>query len=205
VGTVLLGLYKVHPDWGILATDLQDLWEHRAPEEPPPPPGPAPYPGSEWIEAVRCSESPNPRDPQRYPALERFSYARAGDVGRVVAWTTEVCATWPATADNPYPGPWNRPTARPILVVGTTYDPATPYRAVQAMTRRLADARLLTLEGYGHTALVNASSCVNEYESRYLIDGILPPVGATCQQDTPPFAAHDPAIPQKREAHPQAP
>jgi hypothetical protein len=56
------------------------------------------------------------------------------------------------------------------------------------MTRQLADARLLTVEGYGHTALENPSSCVNEHESRYLIDGTLPPVGATCQQDTPPFS-----------------
>ncbi len=154
-----------------------------------------PYPGFEQIDAVRCSESPNPRDLRSYHAQEAFSYARAGDIGRVVAWSTEVCATWPATADNPYTGPWNRTTAHPILVVNTTYDPATPYQGAQAMTRQLADARLLTLEGYGHTALINASSCVNEYESRYLIDGILPPAGATCQQDTPPFATHNPDHP----------
>jgi hypothetical protein len=53
-------------------------------------------------------------------------------------------------------------------VVGTTYDPATPYQGAQAMTRELGDARLLTLEGYGHTTLTNPSRCVNEYESRYL-------------------------------------
>src|SRR5262249_5924571 len=87
-----------------------------------------------------------------------------------------------------YTGPWNRVTAHPILVVNTTYDPATPYGAAQAMIQELADARLLTLEGYGHTAMVNASRCINEYETRYLIDGILPPTGATCQQDIPPFA-----------------
>jgi pimeloyl-ACP methyl ester carboxylesterase len=192
VGTVLENLYTVHPQWSTLATKLQDLWEHRTPQEPPPPPGPVPYPGTEQTYAVRCSESPNPRDPRTYHAQEKFSYARAGDIGRVVAWAAEPCATWPATADNPYTGPWNRTTAHPILVVNTTYDPATPYQGAQAMTQQLFDARLLTLEGYGHTALVNASSCVKEYESRYLIDGILPPAGATCQQDTPPFATHNP-------------
>ena len=191
VGTVLQNLYTVHQQWSPLATKLQDVWEHRTPQEPPPPPDPVSYPGFEQIDAIKCSESPNPRDPRSYRAQEEFSYARAGDIGRAVAWSTEVCATWPATADNPYTGPWNRTTAHPILVINTTYDPATPYQAAQAMTRELADARLLTLEGYGHTALANPSSCVKEYESRYLIDGILPPEGAICQQDTPPFATHD--------------
>jgi pimeloyl-ACP methyl ester carboxylesterase len=192
VSTAVVSLYNVHLLWGPLATKLQDLWEHRTPQEPPPPPGPVPYPGSEQIDAVRCSESPNPRDPRRYPALETFSYNRAGDVGRLVAWSTEVCATWPARAENPYTGPWHRITAHPILVINNIYDPATPYQAAQAMTRQLADARLLTVEGYGHTALENPSSCVHEYESRYLIDGILPPKGATCQQDTLPFATPSP-------------
>src|SRR5215813_11540055 len=188
IGTVLGSLYTVHPQWSTLATKLQDLWEHRTPQEPPPPQSPVRYPGTEQAFAVRCSESPNPRDPRTYHAQEQFSYARAGDIGRVVAWAAEPCATWPATADNPYTGPWNRTTAHPILVVNTTYDPATPHQGAEAMVRELADARLLTLEGYGHTALENPSSCVNEYESRYLIDGTLPPVGATCRQDTPPFA-----------------
>ncbi|MFE7777191.1 alpha/beta hydrolase [Streptomyces sp. NPDC057445] len=188
VGTVLDSLYFVHPQWTALADTLQELWQGRTPQESPPPPGPPPYPAYEQIDAVRCSESPNPRDPRRYPSLEEFSYARAGDVGRPVAWATEPCATWPATAADPYTGPWNRPTAHPVLVVNTTFDPATPYQGAVDMTRELADARLLTLNGYGHSALVNASTCVNDHESRYLIDGVLPPSGATCEQDTPPFA-----------------
>jgi hypothetical protein len=55
------------------------------------------------------------------------------------------------------------------------------------MTRAPARARLLTMEGYGHTALLNPSSCVNRYESRYFIDGALPPAGARCAQDGDPF------------------
>ncbi|WP_351225755.1 hypothetical protein [Streptomyces sp. NPDC002133] len=35
---------------------------------------------------------------------------------------------------------------------------------------------------------MNTSSCVNAHEIRYFIDGVLPPVGATCRQDTSPFA-----------------
>jgi len=107
-------------------------------------------------------------------------------------WAAEPCATWPAEAANRYTGPWNNPTAHPVLVVNPTYDPATPHPGARAMAGELANARLLTLNGYGHTALLNPSSCVNEYESRYFIDGTLPPAGSTCRQDTPPFPAPKP-------------
>ncbi len=80
------------------------------------------------------------------------------------------------------------------MLVGTKYDPATPYADAQALAGELADARLLTHEGYGHTALINPSSCVKTYESRYLVDGTLPPAGTTCRQDKPPFPAPKPPV-----------
>jgi pimeloyl-ACP methyl ester carboxylesterase len=187
VDTVTIYLFSVHPNWTRLAEVLQDLWERRTPEEPEPVEGPAPYPGFEQEYAVVCSESLNPRNPNRYHPMEEFSDARAGDVGRWWTWDHEPCATWPARAANRYAGPWNRPTANPILVVGNTYDPATPYAGAQALVRELADAHLLTLDGYGHTALRNPSTCIQEHESRYLIDGTLPPAGTVCTQDQPPF------------------
>jgi pimeloyl-ACP methyl ester carboxylesterase len=186
VDAVANGLYEV-PLWTCLAKTLQTLWEGRTPAPPPPPKGPPPYPGFEFEYAVVCSESPNPRRPGSYLIQEWFSYARAGDVGRWWTWHYEPCATCPARAANPYAGPWNRPTANPILVINPTFDPATSFHDAEAMVRELADARLLTLEGYGHTALGNPSTCINEHASRYLIEGTLPPVGATCQQDIPPF------------------
>jgi pimeloyl-ACP methyl ester carboxylesterase len=189
VDTLTIYLFSVHPNWIRLANVLQDLWEGRTPEQPEPPEGPVPYPGFEQEYAVVCSESINPRNPNRYHPMEESSYARAGDVGRWWAWDYEPCAAWPAKAANRYAGPWNRPTANPILVVGNTYDPATPYAGAQAMVRELADAHLLTLDGYGHTALRNPSTCIQEHESRYLIDGTLPPKGTVCLQDQPPFGS----------------
>ncbi|MFJ7074764.1 alpha/beta hydrolase [Streptomyces sp. NPDC098781] len=194
---VVNGLYIVHPGWTDLAKQLQDLWRGRvpaAPSFPPPPPvpNPNPYAGDEQASAVFCGDSPNPRDPEAYHSFEEASAARTGIAGRHWTWASEVCATWPARAANSYRGPWNKPTAHPILVVGTTYDPSTPYAAAQAMAAELSNARLLTNDGYGHTALLNPSSCVRAHESRYLIDGTLPPPGTTCRQDTPPFRAPEP-------------
>ncbi|MEU1278187.1 alpha/beta hydrolase [Streptomyces sp. NPDC005805] len=182
--------------WPAMAGLLQSLWQGRAPAQQAAPapelPTPLPYLGPEQPFAVLCAESPNPSDTSAYPREEAFSVARSGDVGHYWGWSGEPCATWPARAAHPYTGPWNTPTAHPVLVVNNTYDPATPYRSGVAMARELADARLLTLNGYGHTALNNPSSCVHRYETAYLIDGTLPPAGATCEQDAPPFAGAKP-------------
>ncbi|MFE1172185.1 alpha/beta hydrolase [Streptomyces sp. NPDC058773] len=198
VADVVNGLYNVAPGWTQLAGRLQALWRGRAPKPAPLPPAPPvpfpnPYLGDEQAAAVFCSDSPNPHTPGAYHALEEFSARRAGDVGRFWTWASEPCATWPAVAANPYRGPWNAPTAHPVLVVGTTYDPATPYAGARAMAGELAHARLLTHHGYGHTALSNPSSCVQAHESRYLISGTLPPPGTDCRQDTPPFSTPTPS------------
>lgn len=193
VSEVRAGLYTVHPGWTDTARTLQTLWEGRAPRESSPPAGVPRYPGFEQVYGVMCAESANPRDPERYSALDGLSAERAGDLGHWWAWANEPCASWPAEAAGRYAGPWDRPTAHPVLVVNPTYDPATPYQGGEAMARELDDARLLTLNGYGHTALDNPSSCVGGHVVRYVLSGALPPAGATCEQDTPPFATRTPA------------
>jgi pimeloyl-ACP methyl ester carboxylesterase len=142
----------------------------------------------EWRLAVLCGESPNPRHPDAYPALAALAYAQAGDVGPAWVWgNDEPCAGWPATASDRYVGPWNQPTANPVLVIGNLFDPETPYEGSVAMAHELAHARLLTVDGYGHTALLNPSTCANDYVSRYVVDGTLPPPGTVCPQDQQPF------------------
>jgi hypothetical protein len=87
-----------------------------------------------------------------------------------------------------YTGPWNHPTAAPILVVGNTSDPDTPYTGAVAMSHDLADARLLTVDGYGHTEFLNHSTCATTIEDTYFVTGALPAPGTACRQDQLPFA-----------------
>ncbi|WP_431962866.1 alpha/beta fold hydrolase [Actinacidiphila sp. bgisy160] len=204
VAAVVNGLYVVAPGWTELAQDLQDLWEGRAPSRQDstatPAAAPVPskaeeqpaYPEVEPPLAVECSESPNPRDPRRYRHFERYARARSGDVGSYWTWLPEPCATWPARAAHPYTGPWNRSTV-PLLTVNTTYDPATPYRAAVAATRHLGNARLITVRGYGHTTLLNPSTCAGLHEVRYFLTGALPPRGTVCRQHTRPFTSPVPS------------
>lgn len=186
--------------WSALASCLEDVWKKRpmCPQSAAPTPD-APtldptlsartgqaYAGPEQSLSIICSESPNPR-PGAFRSLDRFAYDRSGPLGPWWSWSSEPCASWPATAPNRYAGPWDRRTANPILVMSTTFDPATPYRGAVAMSRKLARARLLRVDGYGHTALTNPSACAYRHASRYLIDKVLPPKGTRCKQDQTPF------------------
>jgi len=146
------------------------------------------YAGPEQEIAMQCADSPSPRDPRAYPAAARLALRRSGLVGPPLAWQTEMCAAWPAAAaQDRYAGPWNRPTASTILVMGNSGDPITSYQSSVAMSRDLAKARLLTIRGYGHTEFANPSTCATNYEVSYLLTGKLPPVGTSCPQDGVPF------------------
>jgi pimeloyl-ACP methyl ester carboxylesterase len=114
-------------------------------------------------------------------------HATYGQSGLPDLWNDEPCASWLATAADKYEGPWNHPTPVTVLVIGNTNDPSTPYQNSVAMAQELAQARLLTVQGYGHTVLLNPSSCASQYESDYLISGTLPAAGTVCQQDALPF------------------
>ena len=139
--------------------------------------------------AVTCAEAPNPRDRDAYFALADLATERAGAVGPYWVWRDAECAAWPARAADPYNGPWNRPTANPILLINNTYDPATPYSEAVSMAKELANARLLKIEGYGHADAAVPSTCADGYVSAYFIELTLPPKGTVCQQDTAPFTS----------------
>ena len=89
------------------------------------------------------------------------------------------CEAWPfqSTAER---GPIAAPGAPPILVVGTTGDPATPYEWSVALADQLESGVLLTYEGEGHTAYGRANDCVHDAVDAYLVDGTVPPDGLTC-------------------------
>jgi TAP-like protein len=75
------------------------------------------------------------------------------------------------------------PITRRYVAVGNVCDPATPYSGSLAMAAGLARARLLTVAGYGYTALLNPSTCLDGYGTAYFLTGALPPPLTVCQQD----------------------
>ena len=187
---------EVVSDWQPVAAQLQQLWlassGPAAPASHSASTGPAaaaagPYEGFEQGLAVVCSDTADPRNVLDYLAAARAG-SRYGGFGEKFAWEEAGCAYWPAaTGQDRYTGPWDRWTAGTILVIGNTGDPATPYQGSVAMAHDLARARLLTVDGFGHTEFFNPSECASNYEFRYLITGKLPPQGTVCPQSVEPF------------------
>ncbi len=138
--------------------------------------------------AVYCSEAPQVTDPDAYWRQATSEHARSNMAAWYATWGDSACVNWPGRAKNKYTGPWNKPTAAGILVIGTLYDPETDYMSsVAVATEQLANATLLTVDGYGHCALANPSTCADEHVAAYLIRGVLPPQGTVCAQDCTPF------------------
>jgi pimeloyl-ACP methyl ester carboxylesterase len=93
---------------------------------------------------------------------------------------------YPVQGRDTFKGPFRVPDSSPtILVVDTTYDPATPYRGGKRLARDLGQTRLLTMRGDNHTAYQGNSPCIDEKVEAYLINLALPPAGTSCKQDVP--------------------
>lgn len=89
------------------------------------------------------------------------------------------CETWPVDSVRE-PAPIAADGAPPILVVGTTGDPATPYEWSVALAEQLTSGVLLTWEGEGHTAYGRAGDCLRDAVDAYLVEGVTPAEGTVC-------------------------
>jgi pimeloyl-ACP methyl ester carboxylesterase len=138
--------------------------------------------------ALQCADKPAPRlGPQAWPSIIG-GLTRVSPFTAVPGWWAAVpCAAWPVVNADRYTGPWNRSTHNPILVIGNRYDPQTAYQGARRVARLLGNARLLTLDGYGHTTDADPSSCIDRAVTAYLINLITPSSGAICQADRQPF------------------
>ncbi len=130
--------------------------------------------------AVTCLDHPVPTDPAAYPARAAAAAAIAPDFGPLFAWGGLECAVWPVPPSaGRVPGPVHAPGSPPILVVGTTGDPATPYAWAQDLAGQLEHGVLLTRTGVDHVAIFY-SSCVRQWDEAYLVSLQPPPAGTTC-------------------------
>ena len=116
--------------------------------------------------SVRAAERTAERQAARAPILGPLSGADL------------VCPLWPV-ASAPKEPRITAEGAAPIVVLGTTGDPATPYENARGMARQLDSGVLVTLEGEGHTAY-GQSACVRASVNAYLVGGAVPTDGTRC-------------------------
>ncbi len=137
--------------------------------------------------AVACADGRNPSDAAAWASAAQQQDDANPYFGRAWTWAGVLCATWTHRDPNAYLGPFGTRTAAPIMVVSTRFDPATPYEGAVATAARFPGARLLTVNGYGHTSSAMPSACVQRSVAYYLLTQKPPRKGAYCRQDETPF------------------
>lgn len=133
--------------------------------------------------AIGCWDYPAPPGPIGLAAAARtWSQGTAvPEMARAMSWGNAPCSSWFAHSMTP-PAPVTSTTQAPILIIGTTFDPATPYRWSQSLNRQLPTSRLLTNRADGHTAYGDSNLCIDDLTDRYLLTGELPATGTTCSR-----------------------
>jgi pimeloyl-ACP methyl ester carboxylesterase len=129
--------------------------------------------------AVNCLDRPDHNGPAQIEANEPRFVAASPHFGEYLAWSNLPCRYWPVST-GAGPQAITAKGAAPILVVGTTRDPATPYEWAVGLADQLESGVLLTYNGDGHTAYFEGSECVDQIVDAYLIDGKVPEDGVKC-------------------------
>ena len=129
--------------------------------------------------AINCLDRPDHSTLAQVRADAAHLAAQSPIFGAYFAWSDLPCTVWPVAATDK-PHVISAPGAAPILVVGTTRDPATPYQWAQSLASQLSSGRLLTRVGDGHTAYRRGSACIDNAVDAYLVGGTLPLIGTVC-------------------------
>jgi pimeloyl-ACP methyl ester carboxylesterase len=131
------------------------------------------------IYAVNCLDRSDSKDLAHYEGEARAFQADAPTWGSFLAWSTVPCGYWPVPANNA-PKKITATGSGPIVVVGTTRDPATPYAWARRLADQLDNGHLITHDGDGHTAYMRGGSCVDGAVDAYLLKGTVPAAGLKC-------------------------
>ncbi len=129
--------------------------------------------------AIGCADDRSSADPAEMRVQAEAILAVAPTVGEWFAYGGVICADWPVPEVGGL-ADYSAQGAAPILVIGTTNDPATPYAWAQSLAQTLSSGVLVTYRGEGHTAYGRGNTCLDGAVDAYLLDGTVPAVGLTC-------------------------
>jgi pimeloyl-ACP methyl ester carboxylesterase len=173
--TLRTALRQTNRNDGSLLMALADVSSDRT--------GPNTYAGNTMsaFYAINCWDAPPPPG-EKGLAAAATAWSRGAPVpemAKSMSWGNAPCTTWFGHSTRA-PAPASSTTSAPILVVGTLYDPATPYPWAVALSKQLPTSTLLTYNGDGHTAYGSGSACINKAVETYLLTGTPPAAGLVC-------------------------
>jgi len=138
---------------------------------------------TEAFNAINCLDYPSDPDvtTMRTQAAELNKVAPV--LGHLMAYGGTSCYDWPYKPTRTA-GALEAKGSAPILVVGTTDDPATPYAMAVHVSKLLQNGHLITYHGNGHTAYnknkTPADECVNTAVDNFFVHGTVPKTDPQC-------------------------
>ncbi|MBX3100283.1 MAG: alpha/beta fold hydrolase [Salinibacterium sp.] len=135
--------------------------------------------------AATCADGDFASDPQS--TLDRIAEidAAAPILGKYATYDDfavldTACTHWPYPRGVDLPTTFEAVGAGPILVIGTTNDPATPYASSVSLARQLSSGVLITHTGEGHTVYNQGVSCIDDLVDAYFVNGTVPAADPMC-------------------------
>ncbi|WP_309338495.1 alpha/beta hydrolase [Actinomyces oris] len=135
--------------------------------------------GAEALMAVNCLDYPVQGDNTSWEEEAKAVNEASPTFGSQLLYPDAYCQGWGHTSGRKREK-ITASGAAPILVVGTTGDPATPYAWSEALADQLESGQLMTWKGNGHTAYGRSNDCVKKAVDTYLLNGTMPAKGLTC-------------------------
>ncbi|HEY5229934.1 MAG TPA: alpha/beta hydrolase, partial [Galbitalea sp.] len=129
--------------------------------------------------AISCLEDGHDVD-LKFDAREATELRKVAPMlGIYAAYGDLICSGW-KYGPSPFPNPIHAKGTSPILILGTTGDPATPYQDAQSLARQLDNGHLVTLHGQGHTAYDLGDDCIDTTVDKYLLLADVPSTDPEC-------------------------
>ncbi len=129
--------------------------------------------------AVNCLDHDDYIPSSQVPSHYAQFLKAAPTFGRSFAYSLSTCSTWPVHSGKVTKA-IHAKGAPPIVVVGTTRDPATPLVWAQGLAKELDSGTLVTRDGDGHTGYNQGNACVDDAVNGYLVNGVVPRAGLMC-------------------------
>ena len=133
------------------------------------------------LNAIGCVDQPWPRGLDPYKKAAESAERTYPPFGADLIWTSLPCAYWPVKSPAK-PAKIQAAGAPPILIVGTTRDPATPLPWAKSLASQLKSGTLLTRDGDGHTAYMMGNPCIDQAVDRYLTTTTPPKPNTKCPE-----------------------
>ena len=127
----------------------------------------------EALYAVNCLDHDDAVPAEQVPARIAEFEKVSPTFGAIFAFGLSGCSQWPVRTGR-VPAPIHAAGAAPILVVGTTRDPATPLEWAEALAEQLESGVLVRRDGDGHTGYHAGNKCVDDVVESYLVSGSVP-------------------------------